>query len=675
MVRRLYLVTLLIAISCSARAGTTLTYVDLVKRLTDLEALAVLPQPGETCAQWSSYDRASTYDAASGKYVNWDANGDGHGIIRKEGNLQVFAEMEGPGCIWRIWSAAPKDGRVMIYLDGSDVPAVDLPFESYFDRKNRPFTQPSLVHYTSSGANCYVPIPYQKSCKIVAENGWGSYYHFTYETFPKDTVVPTFSRSLSAEELKALDAADKLLTDGLGSDPAGPREGEATISKRFVVPAGGSVTAARIRGPRAITAIKARFEPKWAEKAWARLREVVLKITWDDEPSPSVWCPLGDFFGTAPGINEYKSLPLGMTQDGGYCFWYMPFAKSAVVELVNDGADPAPIELSITHAPVKDNITDMGRFHAKWHRDAFLPSEPERWIDWPMLKTTGRGRYCGVMLHVWNPKGGWWGEGDEKFFVDGEKFPSTFGTGSEDYFGYAWCNPQLFQNAYHNQTFNQRSNAGNVSVNRWHIADNVPFQTSFEADIEKYYPNDRPTLYAAVAYWYQAAGQYDPYGPVPVTERVGYYEGQTFSVPGAIEVEQMKVLACSAGKIQVQELAGFDGLWSNLAHLWWTEAGPSARMDLQLRTDKPGKYEIKAQLTKAPDYAIVQLYLDDEKLGDPIDLYSDGVAPTGELSLGTRDLSRGPHKLTVEIIGANEKAVKAYMFGLDYVRLNPVADS
>ena len=89
--------------------------------------------------------------------------------------------------------------------------------------------------------------------------------------------------------------------------------------------------------------------------------------------------------------------------------------------------------------------SSLGRFHAKWHRDAFLPEDPERRkIDWTMLKTEGRGRFCGVMLHVWNPRGGWWGEGDEKFFVDGEKFPSTFGTGSEDYFGYAWCNPTLF---------------------------------------------------------------------------------------------------------------------------------------------------------------------------------------------------------------------------------------
>ena len=95
--RHTFLLALAIIVTCSAAASAvSLTYSDLVKRLYDLEALSVLPAPGETCAQWSSYDRASVYDAQTGKYVNWDANGDGDGIIRKEGDHQVFAEMQGP---------------------------------------------------------------------------------------------------------------------------------------------------------------------------------------------------------------------------------------------------------------------------------------------------------------------------------------------------------------------------------------------------------------------------------------------------------------------------------------------------------------------------------------------------------------------------------------------------
>jgi hypothetical protein len=164
---------------------SVLSYVDLVKRLTDLEHLATLPQLGEKTAQWSSYDRASKYDEQTGKYLRWDANGDGNGIIRKEDGKLVLAEMDGPGCIWRIWSAAPKEGHVRIYLDGADEPAVDLPFAGYFDRKNAPFTRTALVHTVAQGCNNYTPIPYQKSCKIVADEGWGRVLPICLHEFSK----------------------------------------------------------------------------------------------------------------------------------------------------------------------------------------------------------------------------------------------------------------------------------------------------------------------------------------------------------------------------------------------------------------------------------------------------------------------------------------------------------
>ncbi len=98
---------LLAALTATAQTDTALTYTDLVHRMTNVSRLAVLPERGEKCGMWSSYDRASRYDEATGKYVNWDANGDGGGVIRSEGDRVVMAEMQGPGCIWRIWSAAP----------------------------------------------------------------------------------------------------------------------------------------------------------------------------------------------------------------------------------------------------------------------------------------------------------------------------------------------------------------------------------------------------------------------------------------------------------------------------------------------------------------------------------------------------------------------------------------
>jgi hypothetical protein len=661
-----------LALAASLRGGEQLTYVDLIGRLTDLERLALLPAPGERCEQWSSYDRASKYDPATRRYVGWDANGDGNGFIRKEGEQFVFAEMEGPGCIWRIWSAAPKDGHVRIYLDGASEPVVDLPFMGYFDGKHEPFTRSALVHTVALGWNNYTPIPYQKSCKIVADKDWGAYYQFVYTTFPAGTQVPTFQRQLSAAENAALDAANARLAKP--GPVLAPTAGEAVQKVTLESAAGAGKSVFPPPGPRAIKTLRARVEPPFQPEDRAALREWTIQIQFDGEDQPSVWAPFGDFFGTAAGANAYQSLPAGLTDDGvWYSHWFMPYAKDAHIALINEGTQSRRIDLEVVTVPL-NKPADYARFHAKWHRDALLPDDPDRRkIDWTMLKTEGAGRFLGVMLHVWNPRGAWWGEGDEKFWVDGERFPSTIGTGSEDYFGYAWCNPTLFENAFHNQTISM-NNKGHICVNRWHIADNVPFQKFFEGAIEKYFPNNRPTLYASTVYWYLAPGGRDPYPPQPLPERVGYWDDaliQTYRIKGALEGERMKVLAKTGGNAAEQDLGAFEGQWSGDAHLWWTGAKPGDVLELGLPVASTGRFRLKAVLTKAVDYAIAQLLLDGRELGQPMDFFNNGVVPTGEVDLGVHQLAAGEHTLAVRIVGANERAVKSYMVGLDYVRLDP----
>jgi hypothetical protein len=664
------LAAVLAAIPSLGANSQKLSYTDLTRRLTDLEALALLPAPGDRCAQWSSYDRASRYDKATGKYLAWEANGDGHGIIRREGNQEVLAEMKGPGCLWRIWSAAPKSGHVRIYLDDAPEPEVDLPFSGYFDRKNAPFTRPALVHTVARGCNNYTPIPYQKSCRITADADWGEYYQFVFETFPTGTQVPTFKRNLSPNDAGALDKADRLLA------ACGPAETEptgATVTGEGLLDDKGEISA-RFEGPAAIRCLRIKPELPPSPEDYNVLRATWIQIRWDGEAEPSVWAPLGDFFGSAPGANSYRSLPLGLSRDGWwYCNWVMPFAKSAEVLIKNEGGTPLKMKCQIHTKPLAGDMGRFGRFHAKWHRDALPPAEPERAIDWTVLKTQGAGRFVGMMLHVWNPRGGWWGEGDEKFFVDDEKFPSTFGTGSEDYFGYAWCDPTPFQHAYHNQTHNEGNNRGHVSVNRWHIADSIPFQNSFEGCIEKYFPNQRPTLYAAMSYWYLAPGGRDPYPVVPLKERIGYWlPVQAYKVTGAIEGEHLQVLGRSGGETQEQDMTGFTGQWSNDAQLWWTGARPGAKLDLGLPVSKRGSYAIELAFTKAPDYAIVQLSLDGQPLGAPVDLYAPSVTAAPFLA-GNHEFTAGTHKLTMEITGANAKAVRSYMVGLDYLKLSPAA--
>jgi len=652
------------AVGLAVRGQETLTYEDLVHRLTDLERLAQLPAAGETCAQWSSWDRRSRYDEATGRYIDWAANNDGPNFIRREGDYVVMAEMEGPGCIWRIWSALAQKGRVKIYLDGSEKPAVDLPFVNYFTGDTPPLNYPMLSYDLAEvgcrGHNLYFPVPYQKSCKIVAEKGWGRYYHFVYTTFPEGTRVPTFSMALAKENRAALQRLNAFLADRLGTDPAGDRPGQQ-VERGWVVIEPGESEALELEGPRAITALRASMLFAGREDEMAALRKLVLKITWDDQTEPAVWCPVGDFFGTAPGVNPYRSLVTGMTENGAYAYWYMPFERKARIEVENQDEVARELEYEVVHAPLARPFEGLGYFHCKWHRDAH-PLPEDRWPDWVMLRTEGRGRFCGVMLHVWDPRPGWWGEGDEKFFVDGEKYPSTFGTGSEDYFGYAWCNPTLFQRPFHCQTMTE-NNQGHQSILRWHIADNVPFQKSFEACIEKYHRTEQwGTQYACTVCWYLAPGGVDPYEPVPVEQRHSYYVRPPLTAGG------FRVLGRPNGLVRTQDMRGFaEGKWKNNDQLWWTGARPGDRLDLLLPVKKTGTYQLSVVLTKARDYGIVQLYIDGEKAGEPIDLYNPTVVNTEPIPIGTHELSEGEHRLTVEIVGTNKDAVPAYMFGLDYV--------
>lgn len=676
---------LLLAQAATARAAETLTYADLVRRMIEPERLAVLPVPGETTAQWSSYDRASRYDEETDRYLNWAANNDGFSpqYIRKEGDNEVLAEMEGPGVIWRIWSANPKEGHVKIYLDGNPEPVVNLPFNGYFDRSNAPFDHPALVYTTAAqGHNSYVPIPYQKSCKIVAEPGWGQYYQFTYSTFPEGTQVPTFTREMSQEATAALQQVGDFLEDELGTNPAGSREGEETTSQTVTVPAGETVTVAELSGERAITSLRVKADFSNRAEEIAALRELVLQIRWDGEEQPSVWSPLGDFFGTAMGVNEYRSLMAGMTEEGFYAHWYMPFAEGATIELSNDGETDRTLEFEIVHAPLTRPVEELGRFHAKWHRDVESPAllaRADRWPDWTVLETTGRGRFCGMMLHVWNPTAGhnwqfgrdggwWWGEGDEKFFVDGETFPSTFGTGTEDYFGYAWCDPSLFAQAFHGQTLTQ-NNKGHQVVHRWQVADSIPFQESFEGYLEKYYPDQWPTKYAVVAYWYLAPDGEDPYAAHPVEQRVGYYD-----LTDATEGENLEIVCVTGGTAKPQQImkniASGTSIWSGGRQLWWQGGEVGDELTVAVPVARKATYEVRVGMTQAPDYGIGEITFARATPLAPIDCHAAELRPV-EVYFGTHELEPGEHPLTLKLTGANENAT-GRMLGIDYVKLVPV---
>jgi hypothetical protein len=149
----------------------------------------------------------------------------------------------------------------------------------------------------------------------------------------------------------------------------------------------------------------------------------------------------------------------------------------------------------------------------------------------------------------------------------------------------------------------------------------------------------------------------------PIDEKTG-------RVPGALEGESLKVAHASAGQVSTQKMGGFSkDRWSGGEQLYWTGGKPGDKLELELPVSQTGEHQIAAAFTMARDYAVVQLHLDGQTLGEPLDLYHSDVITTGVLDLGRHKLTAGAHKLTIAIEGANPAAVKAYMVGVDYVQL------
>lgn len=659
-----------------------INYEEVVERLTNLKTLATLPEPGEKSEMWSSYDRQSRADTLTGEFLNWEANDDGltPQFIRKEGEQEVLAEMEGPGAIVRIWSASPREGKVKIYIDGKETPVVDLPFIDFFSSSIPAFDFPELVYETSArGFNNYIPITYQESCKIVAEPGWGQYYHFNYISFPEGTEVEKFNPDLDESGRQALQDVNDFFAEQMGSYPYESVHETQLISKD--ISSGEEKQLLKLDGSGAITSLKARIQVKDSTRIEEILRKLSLEIRWDGEQEPSVWSPLGDFFGTSPGWNEYRSFPMGMTEKWMYSYWYMPFAVGAEISIKNDFSEAVSVELEVKHEELAGDTDNFGRFHAKWHRD-LEPVEEQRWPDWKLLETRGTGRFVGTHLLVWNPKGGscslagpghhWWGEGDEKFFVDGEKFPSTFGTGTEDYFGYAWCDPSEFEHAYHSQT-QDNDNMGYQPMNRWHVIDNIPFKESFEGYMEKYFPNHWPTQYSVVVYWYLNKSGRDLLGEVPVEERYGYeIPFNVFKEEGVVEGEEMEIESNSGGWVSPDVWAHeslYDEVSGHKVMIW--HAAPDHKNQLQLNFIWPeaGTYKVKINKVMSRDGGKFRLFLNNE----PLQLldFNSGEAEnaTARQDLGTINLTPGPQKVRFEWVG--EKG-KGGALRLDYLKFEKI---
>jgi D-arabinan exo alpha-(1,3)/(1,5)-arabinofuranosidase (non-reducing end) len=271
------------------------------------------------------------------------------------------------------------------------------------------------------------------------------------------------------------------------------------------------------------------------------LRELVLRMYWDGETDPSVEVPIGDFFGTGFEYAEesgqkyqsWWSLPITVQDRAMNCYFHMPYGTGARITFTNDGTqDVSNLYFHVDYQEFRDAqvVSNQGRFHGQW-RHELTRAVPEsesggKNVDgknnYVFMEAKGKGQYVGTILNVFGLSTGWWGEGDDMFFVDGESGHATInGTGMEDYFNNAWAFQKEFN--YPFIGYSQQGNrdwTGSHTMYRFHIEDPIYFQKSLRATIEHGHADDRADDYTSVAFWYQTEPHQKLSPLPPVNERM-----------------------------------------------------------------------------------------------------------------------------------------------------------
>jgi len=313
------------------------------------------------------------------------------------------------------------------------------------------------------------------------------------------------------------------------------------------LPAGETLTLLEEPGPGVVTHIWITI----ASPENYHLKKLVLRMYWDNEPTPSVETTIGDFFGLGLGdYFTYQSLPLAVGSANALnSFFPMPFRKNAKITVSNEGKLPVDnfyfnIDFRAYQKPLPDDIL---YFHAQYRQATPNHGWTNQWnsngdpqVDkrpnltgednYVWMEATGRGHYVGVTMSVLQNQDEWWGEGDDMFFIDGEKLPSINGTGSEDYFLGAWdFGTQPFSYALFGAPVKGDERAGSrSSVYRFHLDSPITFTKSLRATIEHGHANHRSDNYFSVAYWYQT----EPHGTFPTLPPVDQRIPKLFPVGG-----------------------------------------------------------------------------------------------------------------------------------------------
>lgn len=482
----------------SGCGATPITTQSLLGEMFDLSRLAGRSRDPFATFSSTSYDRQSvTYqssstDGWSGWYANHDWGNYSGTESYADGHVEsVMLNVAGPGTVVRIWTASPF-GKIRIYLDDMQTPVLKGDVAALLGGTVEPFTPP-FGAITAKGYNLEFPFAFRRWAKVTFEgDGPAFFYQVWYRTYDGCADVRTYSPSdLASATLEAVRSNLTILLSPADISSVSASLDATTTDFNIAAPTGGGEIS------------QLTIKPVLLDDA--SLRSSVLVFEFDDRET--VRAPLGDFFGAGPGVLPHHSLPTEVNSQGQFVSRFpMPFQRQAKISLI-----PSPGQaISVTALTGARPFTPTTMYFAtQWTARSAIPTTPYQ--DLPVARVRGEGAYVGTLLCVKNNSDVWWGEGDEKIWIDDGAFPSAFGTGTEDYFGFAYCDRHVFDSPYRMQSLvtpppeaggNYR---GLVSATRYHIMDVLRFSTALDFELELWHWDAARTItFDTLAFLYLA---------------------------------------------------------------------------------------------------------------------------------------------------------------------------
>ncbi len=426
---------------------------------------------------------------------------------------------------------------------------------------------------------------------------------------------------------------------------------------------GESIEMPRLEGPGVITHMWFTSHSGWT----GELNSLSLRIYWDGSATPGVETPLADFFAVGqgkPAVVESEVVQVSATGSLS-CFWRMPFERSAKIVVTNDNPERgAGLYWQVDWTQLPGLPAGTPKFYAKYRQE--YPAQSGR--DYVLAELTGKGRYVGTVMSLTLAQDGWFGEGDDFFFIDGEQTPSLQGTGSEDYFNDAWGFRPRTSRWFGSPRWQGDSTGDSGVCYRWHVADAVNFDHSLKVAIEHKgnLPEDtagffveRPDFISSVAFWYQE-GEPGPWTPLPGwNDRRVPWDRHHF----VRDYQAARQLLGDAVKIDTS------GLFGARPVLLWINRAPDASVSFPFEVKSDAQYAVRLTAASGGDHGKYNVEIDGRSAGTLDFRTPDGAEL--DLSLGRLTLTKGSH--TIAFKGTKEQPGPLAIEMLRLLKLPPAA--